>query len=669
MKKFLLNYPPLLIFILVTVFSCTKMDLKKDRTFETDKTLQPSWSKAQLTSADFIPQDGDSIERITTLGVQLTNPYLIPNMQQAYTNRGLSSSLATITNKYVRFKPTVTQLAVLDSLMDAQGLELFDTPVDYVVTYEGDYYQDPSIPDSLPTWQYAVVPTNFVFPSGIIYEILAQIHIPGDSYTAIETEAERLASLQDSLNGGGSAPSGKSGGIQPNSASDCDPCFVWDPITRQCVPQGQGCGTNPPPPAADAAIPAGYIKVHDTNLPTMPNGSDVAVRKARVIARRWFKVDRVYTDVNGHFVFTKKFKHKVRINIKFKNDDAQVRNIRGIRFWQMFFPVKKTLGIFSGDKSSINYTFIKYTDYGSKGNMFWTAATVHNGVQEYRADYAPVENIGLPPQGLKIFISKAALAGNGGSAPMFAKRANFSISTQFVLARLSNIASIVNNIIAIVKGQIDIIIGYRYEDAGGRNINLLVSDEVKETVYHELTHAGHYAALGGSWYGTFVTAEEVEIVSNLSSGYLPYGDGTNSSSAIVALGESWAYYMGHYLADKRYGTNSTCQSEQDNIPGTIWCSTNGTGHPHLDVEENFNPHLTADRFEWIPQGLFYDLKDVTNETGSPVLDQVSNYTNQQMFNAFTGTIYTLQNYRIRLLQITTNPTSGFVPNLFSQYGY
>ena len=100
------------------------MDLKKDRTFETDKTLLPLWSKAQLTSADFIPQDGDSIERITTIGVHLTNPYLVPNMQQAYTNLGLSSSMATITNKYVRFKPTVAQLATLDSIMDAQGLEV-----------------------------------------------------------------------------------------------------------------------------------------------------------------------------------------------------------------------------------------------------------------------------------------------------------------------------------------------------------------------------------------------------------------------------------------------------------------------------------------------------------------------------------------------------------------
>ncbi len=50
-------------------------------------------SNYQLTSADYIPQDDDSIERITTLGVRLTNPYLVPNMQQAYTNLGLSSSL------------------------------------------------------------------------------------------------------------------------------------------------------------------------------------------------------------------------------------------------------------------------------------------------------------------------------------------------------------------------------------------------------------------------------------------------------------------------------------------------------------------------------------------------------------------------------------------------
>ncbi len=560
--------------------------------------------------------------------------------------------------------------------MDAQGLELFDTPVDYVVTYEGDYYQDPSIPDSLPTWQYAVVPTNFVFPAGIIYEILAQIHIPGDSYTAIETEAERLASLQDSLNGGGSAPSGKSGGIQPNSASDCDPCFVWDPILRQCVPQGQGCGTNPPPPAVDAAVPAGNIYVHDTNLPTFPGtGSDLAVRKARVVARRWFKIERVFTDNAGHFQFTKRFKHKVRILVKFKNADAEIKNIRGARFWQMLFAVKRTLGIFSGNKSAIPpFIFTQSQDYGSKGNTYWTAATVHNAVQDYRGYVVqPQEQMALPPQGLKIFIGQSATFGRGGATPMYAKRVINNISTYFGLTYLSSITAFVAPIIAVVKSQLDMIIGYRYENGNHqRDITLLLSDKVKEITYHELTHAAHYAALGNSWYSSFITAEEAEIVSNFNSGFSPYGDGTNSSSPTVALGESWAYYMGHYLADKTYGASASCQSEQDNIQGTIWCNTTGTGHPHLDVEENFNPNLAADRFEWIPQGLFRDLNDNTNEqkaTGGFVNDNVLGFTNQQMFNAFQNTIYTLQDYRFKLVQLNPNNQTTQVTSLFADYHY
>ncbi|MEO9146177.1 MAG: hypothetical protein ABI237_11540, partial [Ginsengibacter sp.] len=98
---------------------------------------------------------------------------------------------------------------------------------------------------------------------------------------------------------------------------------------------------------------------------------------------------------------------------------------------------------------------------------------------------------------------------------------------------------------------------------------------------------------------------------------------------------------------------------------------NGTGHPHLDVEENFNPNLAADRFEWIPQGLFYDLRDPANETNppNPVNDLVSGYTNAQMFSTFQSNIYTLQDYRARLLQTVSNPTSGQVTGLFAQYHY
>ena len=64
-------------------------------------------------------------------------------MQQAYYNVTGQSITPAVTNLYVRFKPSdVGQLRVLDSLTDAQGLDLFDEPLDYHVVQEGDYYQD-----------------------------------------------------------------------------------------------------------------------------------------------------------------------------------------------------------------------------------------------------------------------------------------------------------------------------------------------------------------------------------------------------------------------------------------------------------------------------------------------------------------------------------------------
>ena len=60
--------------------------------------------------------------------------------------------------------------------------------------------------------------------------------------------------------------------------------------------------------------------------------------------------------------------------------------------------------------------------------------------------------------------------------------------------------------------------------------------------------------------------------------------------------------------------------------GIEWCNTAGTGHPNINVVENFNPNLPTDFFRWIPQGLFQDLRDVTNESGIPIIDQVSGYT-------------------------------------------
>ena len=180
--------------------------------------------------------------------------------------------------------------------------------------------------------------------------------------------------------------------------------------------------------------------------------------------------------------------------------------------------------------------------------------------------------------------------------------------------------------------------------------------------------------LNNSWYGQLVNAELSAIVANVfNSTFSPYGNGTAGYSPIIALGESWAYYMGHFMADMRYGNVGSCQKEQ--VGGTTYCSNTSTFNPHnshIDVLEFFDPNLAADPFKWIPKGLYQDLRDATNEliaSGGFVNDNVSNYTNQQFFNSFNSGITTMQGYRTNLLNTTTNSTSGSVAILFSAYHY
>ncbi len=52
-------------------------------------SLTASSNIVYTDSMNPVNYDNDSIERITILGIQLTNPYLIPNMQQAYANLGI----------------------------------------------------------------------------------------------------------------------------------------------------------------------------------------------------------------------------------------------------------------------------------------------------------------------------------------------------------------------------------------------------------------------------------------------------------------------------------------------------------------------------------------------------------------------------------------------------
>jgi hypothetical protein len=648
----------LVIFTLITVvFSCKKETEKQPADSSSQKPGTANVNAAIVIPSTYCREDAedglayDSILKPTILGARLIGfPYSVATMTQASINLTRSSIGVAENAWYVRFKPTTPdQLAVLEDL----DIDLFDYPLDYELVQEGDYYNDGVTPAETIPWLYAVVTNNFIPPAGITYELLQRLYVPDDY--RLENEAFRITgNIVDTAGCGG----GAARVIVPN-VRQCD-CI--EPIPIQC--EGQcgftGGGGVPLPPLSAARVPAGSITVTDD----VPNPHLVPVRKARVVARRFLKVDRVFTDNNGNYRFTKSFRNKVTLLLKFKNGDAIIKGLRGARLWQILMPVKINMGRYRGDVSNIPYNVEDNNEVRSRGARHWAAATTHNAVQEYILDRAPVEGVGIPPAKLRILV----VPGNGGgSTPMFAKRFISNLPEyfirQYLLSKIYYPLTYINSLATLLASRVDMTIGY---NRGGLGVTT-GNDGMAELCYHELTHAAHYNKIGNVAYGNFVQAEINEIINSFNGNASPYGTGTNANSPIIALGESWAYHMGHFLTNRKYGTLSGQFNEQQqpylNDFPVIGLNSN------LNLLEDFSPTRTIDPFRWIPQGLYYDMIDLRNETGVPVIDGVSNYTNQQFFNALDNDITNLQLYRQRLLNENGNNQSIQVTNLFGQYGY
>ena len=84
----------------------------------------------------------------------MENPYDLARMRRLSGNSSLQR-----THIYVRFLPAdSTQLNLLEDELD---LDLFDYPLDVNIE-DDEEYVDPTIPEGEFTWQYTVVPANFV---------------------------------------------------------------------------------------------------------------------------------------------------------------------------------------------------------------------------------------------------------------------------------------------------------------------------------------------------------------------------------------------------------------------------------------------------------------------------------------------------------------------------
>lgn len=129
-------------------------------------------------------------------------------------------------------------------------------------------------------------------------------------------------------------------------------------------------------------------------------------------------------------------------------------------------------------------------------------------------------------------------------------------------------------------------------------------ERLAQTAFHELGHAMHYKRAGNSYWYDYIAAT---LAANPVPGN-PYGNGQGVDDGNVAVGESWAEFIGTNHAIRRYGNvgrkEATTIFDTDPFTGnTLWYNTNIR---LIEAERWFHGG------QWIPSGFYNDLMDGTN---------------------------------------------------------
>jgi hypothetical protein len=280
MKKQILKISAILFLSIAFLASC-----KKDR----DQVVPITETNNQTVPAEKI-----------VLGKQLENPYLLSNMNMAYSNITNASnaritrdsSPVRVTHLYLRFLPK--DWDEYDVLKSDTTLKLYQIPLDYEIATFGNTYQDPSIAEGNPTWQYVAIKQDYAFNKNIQYEILAELYIPElDNTLASSTANQRIAgkSFVEAL---------------VNEAMILTKNYS-DTITTNLSF------------ARTTFNPNGTVRVFDTRLNKL-----VPLQGVKMRARRWFDVREATTDANGWYQ-TSGFKNAANYSLIFETGGFDVR--------------------------------------------------------------------------------------------------------------------------------------------------------------------------------------------------------------------------------------------------------------------------------------------------------------------------------------------------------
>lgn len=563
--------------------------------------------------------------------------------------------------------------------MDTLSYEIWDVPLDQEITNEGDYYQDPSLPDDQITYLYTALPVDQSLPSNIDAQLVQQLYLYSDAdgdyydgeedhdpwdpndhhcydYTPTGIPYEVICDECTTCTPGGGTRMRskkrnfikeateylKSIGINPKDlyaeamkiSGNPDELVADDATTRK----------NPANSMAERRYrPGGHLAVHDNDA-----NRDVDLRDVTVKTRRFFNLHTAKTNGVGNFTISGTYNKKATVLVKFKNDYATIRGINGkLKIWQYVFPVKRNLGSFERTDME-NITTIFNTDFvdNSNATMQWVAATALNNVWQMRA-YCNANNIPGPPANLTIWVSSAVT--QFASTPMLSRVTDHNLIRQALEQYLSGWSNILD-LTSIMQSLVpDITLRY---GSGGHAVPIL-SRQINNNFFHEQAHSIHYIFVGPIYW----TQEIAYTV--IHNGY---GNKTDAGAGRVAVVEAWGFYIGNLYNSQFYATLNAAQISsderqqlEDQIPNdNVSYTSSGTSSQG-----------------WIPAGLLYDLTDFGENTSlTTVTDNVFSYSVQNVFSGYAfGSAANVQDFKTNLLLYNGNLQATPVNQLVTSYHY
>ena len=424
------------------------------------------------------------------LGEKLDDPYTVANMQAALNNVYPTKADRidiTATDLYVRFLPKSDE--ELKRLKDL-GLYLMDHPMDYRIVREGDYYQDPDVGEEDITWQYAVVPQDFIFPEGIRFELLDECYIA-------ENAPVTRAGLED---------------------------IDWELVEREAfrltgnawMLEETRPGAGLLPATKGAVAPEGRITIED---PKFSGGQPFGVAGVKVVCNIFVKIASAYTDRDGYYQMGRTFSGNPRYRLVFQNEKGF-----NIGFNWIIIPASvSTLG--KGGPEGLDYHVTRESD----GALF-RRCTVNNAAYDYYSRCTKADlDVAPPPGDLRFWIF------NGLTSSSTCMLHHGAFLEGSLLDRY------LGNWLTLIKLFLpDITIGTKEQDYAG----------IYSAVQHELAHASHYAQVGNTYWTPYIN---YVIQSYVTEGGRAYGSGYGQGAGYCEVGEMWGYFLQESLNKDHYG--------------------------------------------------------------------------------------------------------------------